>query len=860
MPIPEGTEKKKSRVYVEKDAGYIQILPEIFCESEIKTDSLYPVSSNALARWKDGLDEITQPFSGATATANGAVGLVPASTPADRNSFLRGDGLWAQVEITDNQVKSVASNTRLFYVSGSGSIATNTGFQYFDTNVYVSENPGELHAKKLVGDVQGNVTGNLAGTASNAIADANGNQLTTHYATKEEMGHMANEVHTHSTSDITTLRGYTKGASGSAIAENDTLNSALGKIEVKLGKSAPLSSPALTGLPTTPTPTNASSNKQIANKEYVDNAISALIGGAGSAMDTLGEIAAALNNNSNFASAMTNALGNKVDANSANYVKSLSVSDVAGGQNLSVQFGNNSTTVLFIKDTTYTASNANPKANGTAASGTSSKYSREDHVHPLQTTITGNAATATTATKANQLTTARKLRTNLASTADATFNGTADQLNIPVTGVLPVANGGTGANNLNGLVQTGPVAQTIQGTKTFSNTIVGGVTGNAGSANTAGKAEGTPAGTTWVAGATSGKALVNSNATTYGAILNASTKNYKVAMSTYPSNTDLVYLYSVTNANVSSATNTVAKQLTWNAADGTLTANAFSGTFTGTLNGASTSCTGNAATATKATQDRNGLQIDTNYLKLSGGTVTGTLNLTRTTDAGGTSTNVPALRIGNVSGEHLEFDGNEIMCKATGNTVGKLYINNDGGLVTIGSGGLTVGGTITGNLKGNVTGNCSGSSGSCTGNAASATKLQTKRTINGVGFDGTANITVADSTKLPLSGGTVTGTLILSRTTDLDLAKDNAPALIIGGTRSQAHIEIDNNEIAAKANATTGGALYLLGTSTCAVTPAAGDSSTKIATTKWVHNLFHFSTSAPSNSTGANGDLWYQYV
>lgn len=44
-----------------------------------------------------------------------------------------------------------------------------------------------------------------------------------------------------------------------------------------------------------------------------------------------------------------------------------------------------------------------------------------------------------------------------------------------------------------------------------------------------------------------------------------------------------------------------------------------------------------------------------------------------------------------------------------------------------------------------------------TGNAATATKLATARTINGVSFDGSANITVADSTKLPLAGGTLTG-------------------------------------------------------------------------------------------------------
>ena len=46
-----------------------------------------------------------------------------------------------------------------------------------------------------------------------------------------------------------------------------------------------------------------------------------------------------------------------------------------------------------------------------------------------------------------------------------------------------------------------------------------------------------------------------------------------------------------------------------------------------------------------------------------------------------------------------------------------------------------------------------------TGNADTATKLATARTINGVNFDGTANITVADNTKLPLAGGTMTGTI-----------------------------------------------------------------------------------------------------
>jgi hypothetical protein len=45
------------------------------------------------------------------------------------------------------------------------------------------------------------------------------------------------------------------------------------------------------------------------------------------------------------------------------------------------------------------------------------------------------------------------------------------------------------------------------------------------------------------------------------------------------------------------------------------------------------------------------------------------------------------------------------------------------------------------------------------GNATTATTLQTARTINGVSFNGSANITVADATKLPLAGGTMTGAI-----------------------------------------------------------------------------------------------------
>jgi len=65
------------------------------------------------------------------------------------------------------------------------------------------------------------------------------------------------------------------------------------------------------------------------------------------------------------------------------------------------------------------------------------------------------------------------------------------------------------------------------------------------------------------------------------------------------------------------------------------------------------------------------------------------------------------------------------------------------------------------NIPTRTGGDASGTWGiSVTGNATTATTLQTARTINGVSFNGSANITVADSTKLPLTGGILTGSLL----------------------------------------------------------------------------------------------------
>jgi len=121
-----------------------------------------------------------------------------------------------------------------------------------------------------------------------------------------------------------------------------------------------------------------------------------------------------------------------------------------------------------------------------------------------------------------------------------------------------------------------------------------------------------------------------------------------------------------------------------------------------------------------------------------------------------------------VKGDYLtgsDFDGSSEITWAvdasSSNIIGKVVARNS-------SGGFAAG-TITADLVGSVTGNVTAASGTSTfnrvianefigptlsGNAFSATKLVAARTINGVAFDGTVNVTV------PSSAQTLTGTFI----------------------------------------------------------------------------------------------------
>jgi len=144
-----------------------------------------------------------------------------------------------------------------------------------------------------------------------------------------------------------------------------------------------------------------------------------------------------------------------------------------GTGNVSIGADNNNYK-LYVNGTSYHngndthAGNINPEAPNTRDLGSSTVKWANIYATTFHGALDGNAATAT------KLATPRNLKVKLDSTTAVTFDGNANQEAIPVTGTLPVANGGTGATTFtsgNALIGNGTGAITTRGIK--DNTTVG---------------------------------------------------------------------------------------------------------------------------------------------------------------------------------------------------------------------------------------------------------------------------------------------------------------------------------------------------------------------------------------------------
>ena len=105
----------------------------------------------------------------------------------------------------------------------------------------------------------------------------------------------------------------------------------------------------------------------------------------------------------------------------------------------------------------------------------------------------------------------------------------------------------------------------------------------------------------------------------------------------------------------------------------------------------------------------------------------------------------------------------------------------------------TLAANIDGDVVGNVTGNLTGSSTSCTGNSATATKLATARTIAGVSFDGTSNITL-NNANITNGAGYVTSNTQLTN----EQVQDIVGAMVDSNTET--NISVTYNDASGKLN------------------------------------------------------------
>ena len=167
------------------------------------------------------------------------------------------------------------------------------------------------------------------------------------------------------------------------------------------------------------------------------------------------------------------------------------------------------------------------------------------------------------------------------------------------------------------------------------------------------------------------------------------------------------------------------------------------GNVTGNVSGSSGSCTGNAATATKATNNANGKALTDTIIKglsVSGKTITYTMIDGTTGTITTQDTNTDTLVSQSVNSSNATYP---ILLTPTANAA-----TNQGAKAAIFASGVkvnpstnTISATFSGNLTGNVTGNVSGSSGSCSGNASTATQFSSNADVTLTGdVTGTASI------------------------------------------------------------------------------------------------------------------------
>ena len=232
-----------------------------------------------------------------------------------------------------------------------------------DASKDINLGTGDLTATVITGALTGNastasawatartleLTGAVTGSAS---VDGSGNVSMATTATADPTITLAGDL-----SGAVTLTNLGNGTLTATVAD-DSHNHVIGNVDglqAALDLKATLASPTLTGAPIAPTAAANTNTTQIATTAYVQTELTDLIGGAPGTLDTLNELAFAINDDASYASTLTTALATKTAKTSNQSLSTAANAMTISGHTITLNRGDGTTDTVIVPDnnTTY---------------------------------------------------------------------------------------------------------------------------------------------------------------------------------------------------------------------------------------------------------------------------------------------------------------------------------------------------------------------------------------------------------------------------------------------------------------------------------------------------------------------------
>ena len=225
-----------------------------------------------------------------------------------------------------------------------------------DASKDINLGTGDLTATVITGALTGNastasawatartleLTGAVTGSAS---VDGSGNVSMATTATADPTITLAGDL-----SGAVTLTNLGNGTLTATVAD-DSHNHVIGNVDglqAALDLKATLASPTLTGAPIAPTAAANTNTTQIATTAYVQTELTDLIGGAPGTLDTLNELAFAINDDASYASTLTTALATKTAKTSNQSLSSAANAMTISGTTITLARGDSTTDTISI--------------------------------------------------------------------------------------------------------------------------------------------------------------------------------------------------------------------------------------------------------------------------------------------------------------------------------------------------------------------------------------------------------------------------------------------------------------------------------------------------------------------------------